>query len=184
MNKKILSLVFVALFAAIISAGGLLAIPIGPVPIALQNFFTLLSGLVLGPLLGAAAVGLYLVAGVVGAPVFANSGSPMGIARLLGPTGGFFLGYLLGALVAGLIVGVPKPGEKTPVWRYIAAVAAGLLIVYVPGLIRLKWVLNISWPQTFMAGFVPFLPGDAFKGIVAGLIAPRLRKTAAQLLSA
>ena len=183
MNKKILSLVFVALFAAIISAGALLAIPIGPVPIALQNFFTLLSGLVLGPLLGTAAVGLFLVAGAIGAPVFANSGSPMGMARLLGPTGGFLLGYLLGALAAGLIVGAPKPGKKTPVWRYIAAVAAGLLIVYVPGLIRLKWYLNISWPQTFMAGFVPFLPGDAVKGVIAGLIAPRLRKTAAQLLS-
>jgi biotin transport system substrate-specific component len=182
MNKKILSLVFVALFAAIISAGALLAIPIGPVPIALQNFFTLLSGLVLGPLLGTMAVGLFLVAGAVGAPVFANSGSPMGIARLLGPTGGFFLGYLLGALVAGLIVGAPRNGEKTPIWRYVVAVVAGLLIVYIPGLIRLKWVLDISWPQTFMSGLVPFLPGDALKGVVAGLIAPRLRKTAAQLL--
>ena len=184
MNKKVLSLVFVALFAALISAGALIAVPIGPVPIALQNFFTLLSGLVLGPILGTAAVGLFLAAGAVGAPVFANSGSPMGMARLLGPTGGFFLGYLLGALIAGLIVGVPRPGEKTPAWRYIVAVAAGLLIVYVPGLIRLKWVLNITWPQTFMAGLVPFLPGDALKGVIAGLIAPRLRKTAAQLLSA
>ena len=183
MNKKILSLVFVALFAAIISAGALLAIPIGPVPVALQNFFTLLSGLVLGPVLGTAAVGLFLAAGAVGAPVFANSGSPMGIARLLGPTGGFYLGYLLGALAAGLIVGSPKPGKQTPVWRYIVAVAAGLLIVYVPGLIRLKWYLNINWPQTIVSGFIPFLPGDAIKGAAAGLIAPRLRKTAAQLLS-
>jgi biotin transport system substrate-specific component len=184
MNKKILALVFVALFAAIISAGALIAIPIGPVPIALQNFFTLLSGLVLGPLLGTAAVGLFLIAGAVGAPVFANSGAPMGMARLLGPTGGFFLGYVLGALVAGLIVGVPRPGEKTPVWRYVVAVAAGLLIVYIPGLIRLKWALNITWPQTFTAGLIPFIPGDALKGVIAGLIAPRLRKTAAQLLSA
>jgi len=183
-NKKILSLVFIALFAAIISAGALLAIPIGPVPIALQNFFTLLSGLVLGPALGTAAVGLFLVAGAIGAPVFANSGSPMGMARLLGPTGGFLLGYLLGALVAGFIVGSPRPGKKVPVWRYVVAVAAGMLIVYVPGLIRLKWALNISWPQTFAAGLIPFIPGDALKGVIAGLIAPRLRKTAAQLLSA
>jgi biotin transport system substrate-specific component len=182
-NKKVLSLVFIALFAALISAGALIAVPIGPVPIALQNFFTLLSGLVLGPALGTAAVGLFLVAGAVGAPVFANSGSPMGMARLLGPTGGFFLGYLLGALAAGLIAGVPRPGEKIPVWRYIAAVAAGLLIVYIPGLIRLKWALNLSWPQTFTAGLIPFLPGDALKGVIAGLIAPRLRRTAAQLLS-
>jgi len=188
LNKKILALVFVALFAAIISAGALLAIPIGPVPIALQNFFTLLSGLVLGPALGSAAVGLFLVAGAVGAPVFANSGASMGMARLLGPTGGFLIGYLLGALVAGLIVGgfrmgSPRPGEKIPIWRYIVAVVAGLLIVYAPGLIRLKWALNIGWPQTLAAGFLPFLIGDAVKGVLAVLIAPRLRKTAAQLLS-
>jgi len=182
-NKKVLSLVFVALFAAIISAGALLAIPIGPVPIALQNFFTLLSGLVLGPVLGAAAVGLFLVAGAVGAPVFANSGSSMGMARLLGPTGGFLFGYLLSALVAGLIVGAPQAGKKIPVWRYVVAVAAGLLIVYMPGLIRLHWYLQISWSQTFAAGLIPFIPGDAIKGVIAGLIAPRLRKTAAQLLS-
>jgi len=183
-NKKILSLVFIALFAAIISAGALIAIPIGPVPIALQNFFTLLSGLVLGPLLGTAAVGLFIGAGAVGAPVFANNGSPMGMARLLGPTGGYYLGYLLGALVAGLIVGFPRSAEKTPVWRYVVAVVAGLLVVYIPGLIRLKWYLNISWPQTFISGFIPFLPGDALKGVIAGVIAPRLRRTAAQLLSA
>jgi biotin transport system substrate-specific component len=182
-NKKILSLVFIALFAAIISAGALIAIPIGPVPIALQNFFTLLSGLVLGPVLGTAAVGLFLAAGAIGAPVFANNGSPMGIARILGPSGGYLFGYLLGALVAGLIVGFPRPGEKTPAWRYVLAILAGLLIVYIPGLIRLKWYLNISWPQTFISGFIPFIPGDAIKGVAAGLIAPRLRRTAAQLLS-
>jgi len=183
MNKKILVLVFVALFAAIISAGALIAIPLGPVPIALQNFFTLLSGLVLGPALGTAAVGLFLVAGAIGVPVFANSGAPMGMARILGPSGGYLFGYLLGALVAGLIVGFPRPGKKVPVWRLVVAVVAGLLIVYIPGLVRLKWALNISWTQTFISGFIPFLPGDAIKGVVAGLIAPRLRKTAAQLLS-
>jgi len=181
--KKNLSLVFVALFAAIISAGGLIAIPIGPVPVVLQNFFTLLSGLVLGPVLGAASVGLFLAAGAIGAPVFANNGSPMGIARIIGPTGGYLFGYLMGALTAGLIAGFPRPGEKVLVLRYVLAVVAGSLVVYIPGLIRLKWYLNISWPQTFIAGFIPLLPGDVVKGVAAALIAPRLRKTAAELLS-
>jgi len=180
-NKKILGLVFVALFAALISAGAFIAIPIGPVPIALQNFFTLLSGLVLGPVLGTAAVGLFLAAGAIGAPVFANNGSPMGIARLLGPTGGFLFGYLLSALVAGLIVGFPRPGIKTPVWRIILAVVAGILVVYIPGLIRLKFVMNIDWRKTFLVGFIPFMVGDIIKGVIAGLISPRLRRTIAQL---
>jgi len=69
-RKAITSLVFAALFAAIIAASAFLIIPIGPVPIALRNMFTLLSGLVLGPFLGAGAVALFIAAGAVGAPVF------------------------------------------------------------------------------------------------------------------
>ena len=181
-NKKILKLVFVALFAALISAGAFIAIPIGPVPIVLQNLFALLSGLVLGPVLGTAAVGLFLAAGIIGAPVFANNGSPMGIARLLGsPSGGFLFGYLLCALVAGFIIGFPRPGIKTPVWRIILAVVTGILVVYIPGLIRLKFVMNIDWRKTFVVGFIPFMIGDTIKGVIAGLISPRLRRTIAQL---
>jgi len=182
-NKKILRLVFVALFAALISAGAFIAVPIGPVPIVLQNLFAVLSGLVLGPILGTAAVGLFLAAGIIGAPVFANNGSPMGIARLLGPSGGFLFGYLLSALVAGLIVGFPHPGIKTPAWRIVLAVVAGFLVLYIPGLIRLKFVMNIDWRKTFVVGFIPFMIGDIIKGVIAGLISPRLRRTIAQLFS-
>ena len=182
-SQFVTNLVFTALFAALISAGAFVAVPIGPVPIALQNMFTLLAGLVLGPVLGAAAVGLFIVAGALGVPVFANNGSPMGIARLVGPSGGYIFGYLLGAVVAGLIVGVPRPGHKTPVWRLVLAVVSGMLVVYVPGLLRLKSVLGIGWAQTFTAGFLPFLIGDALKGVGAALAAPRLRRIASQLIA-
>jgi biotin transport system substrate-specific component len=178
-RRFISALALVALFAALISAGAFITVPIGPVPFVLQNFFTLLSGLVLGPFLGAAAVGLFIVAGVIGVPVFSNNGSPMGIARIIGPTGGFYLGYLLGALVAGLVIGFPGQGEKIRVWRLSLAVFLGLLVVYIPGLIRLKFFLD-TWPKTFAAGFFPFLIGDTVKGVAAALIAPRLRRTAAR----
>ena len=181
--QLVTSLVFTAMFAALISAGAFIGIPIGPVPIVLQNMFTLLAGLVLGPFLGASAVGLFIVAGALGIPVFANNGSPMGIARLIGPSGGYIFGYLLGAVVAGLIVGVPRAGQKTQAWRLVLAVAAGMLAVYVPGLLRLKSYLGISWAQTFATGFVPFMIGDALKGIAAALAAPRLRRIAAQLIT-
>jgi biotin transport system substrate-specific component len=182
-RRKITILVFVAMFAALISAGGIIALPLGPVPLALQNLFTLLAGLVLGPLMGAASVGLFIMAGAIGAPVFANNGSPMGIARIIGPTGGYLLGYLLGAFVAGLIVGCVQVGVKVPLWRIMLAAIAGMLVVYVPGLARLKMFLNISWWQTLVAGFFPFIIGDTVKGIVAALIAPRLRRIAGELLS-
>jgi biotin transport system substrate-specific component len=169
-----------ALFAALISAGSFIAVPLGPVPIVLQNFFALLAGLVLGPFLGAAAAGLFIAAGAIGLPVFANN--TMGIARLMGPTGGYIFGYLLGAFAAGLVIGSPKQGEKIKVWRLVFAAALGVLVVYIPGLIRLRFVLD-TWPKTFAAGFYPFLIGDAIKAVIAALIAPRLRRTAARQLT-
>jgi biotin transport system substrate-specific component len=181
-RKFISGVVLIALFAALISAGAFITVPIGPVPFVLQNFFTLLSGLVLGPFLGAAAVALFIVAGAIGMPVFSNNGSPMGIARLMGPTGGFYLGYLLGAFVAGLVIGIPRQTEKIRIWRLSLAVFLGLLVVYIPGLIRLKFFLE-TWPKTFAAGFFPFLIGDAIKGVAATLIAPRLRRAASRQMS-
>jgi len=181
-RKAITSMVFAALFAAIIAASAFLVIPIGPVPIALRNMFVVIAGLVLGPLLGAGAVALFIVAGAVGAPIFA--GGAAGLAVILGPTGGYIFGYLLGAFVAGIIVGSPVPGAKTPIWRIALAVAAGFLVVYIPGLIWLNLYLSLDGlRQTFVVGFVPFIAGDAIKGVVAGLITPRLRRTASQLLS-
>jgi biotin transport system substrate-specific component len=181
-RKTIASITLVALFGALTAAGTFISIPLpfSPVPIVLQNLFALLAGLILGPVLGAAAVGLYLIAGIIGAPVFA--GATGGIARLIGPTGGFLFGYLLAAFTAGFIAARPRPGFKTPIWRIIIAVLAGLLIVYVPGVIRLKFALNAGWGKALMAGFVPFVIGDVIKGVIAVLIAPRLRRAAADQL--
>ena len=166
-----------ALFAALTAAGAFIAIPIGPVPIVLQNFFALLSGLILGPLLGSAAVGLYLIAGILNFPVFA--GAAGGIARFAGPTGGYLPGYLLAALSAGIIAGKPRLSYTSPLPRIIAAAAVGLLVIYIPGLLWLKISGKLDWTKTLLAGFIPFLPGDVLKGIAAVIIAPRLRRTAA-----
>ncbi|MDR0641474.1 MAG: biotin transporter BioY [Treponema sp.] len=168
-------LVLAALFGALIAAGTFISIPLpfSPVPIVLQNLFSLLAGLVLGPALGAAAVGLYLLAGIIGAPVFA--GATGGIARVLGPTGGFLLGYLFSAFTAGLIAGRPRRGIKLPLWRISLAVLAGLLVIYLPGLFRLRFAAG-SWGKALVTGFLPFIVGDTIKGIIAVLIAPRLRQ--------
>ena len=109
-NKSILKLSFVALFAAIISVGCFISIPIGVVPIVLQNALAILSGVLLGTKLAGAPTALFLVAGLVGLPVYAGGAS--GVAVWMGPTGGFLPGYLIGAIVAGLIAGVPTVEEK------------------------------------------------------------------------
>jgi biotin transport system substrate-specific component len=112
-------------------------------------------------------------------PVFA--GGAGGIARFAGPTGGFLVGYLLAAFTAGMIAG--RPSSKTPLLRIILAVTAGFLVVYVPGVAWLKISRNLSWIRAFFAGFVPFIIGDVLKGIAAVLIAPRLRRLAADYLN-
>jgi biotin transport system substrate-specific component len=170
---------FIALFAALIAAGAFVAIPVGPVPVVLQNFFAVLSGLVLGPLMGGAAAALYLLAGLLGLPVFA--GGTGGIARFAGPTGGFLIGYFLAAVTAVLVAG--RPDLKAPRLRLIGAAIAGSLVLYVPGLAWLKLSRKLDWPGAVMAGFVPFIIGDILKGIAAVIIAPRLRRTAAGFLN-
>ena len=176
----LLKLAITALFAALVSVGTFIAIPVGPIPIVLQNFFALLSGLVLGPLMGATAVGLFLLAGTLGFPVFA--GGTGGIAHFAGPTGGYLIGYLLAAVTAGLIAGKPRPNVKTPVYKIILAVIAGFLVVYIPGILWLKIRWDLSWGKAFLSGFVPFIAGDILKGIAAVLISGRLRRVTADLL--
>ena len=166
------------MFAALIAGGTFIAIPIGPVPVVLQNLFALLAGLILGPSLGSAAVALYLFAGLLGAPVFAGFSSS--ITHFAGPTGGFLAGYLLMAAVAGLIAF--SPTKKTSRARIIIAAAVGLLAVYVPGLVWLKYSAGLGWGKTLAAGFFPFIPGDVLKGIAAVLVAPRLKKTVSDYL--
>jgi biotin transport system substrate-specific component len=179
-RKTIVRITLVALFAALIAAGTFIAIPVGSVPIVLQNLFALLAGMLLGPVLGGAAVGLYLVAGALGAPIFA--GTVGGFGHFAAPSGGYLYGYLLSAVVAGLILGTPRPEKKNGPALVIAAVVLGLLVVYVPGLLWLKSSLNLPWTGAFAAGFVPFLIGDGIKGVVAVLITPRLRSVVADQL--
>ncbi len=181
-RKTISGITLIALFAALTAAGTFISIPLpfSPIPVVLQNLFTILAGLVLGPIGGSLAVALYLLAGALGAPVFA--GASGGFARFLGPTGGYLLGYLLSALIAGLIAGRPRTTKPAPGWKIILATILGLLSVYIPGILRLKQLMNLSWPEVFIAGGLPFLAGDAVKGIVAAAIAPRLRRIIAELL--
>jgi biotin transport system substrate-specific component len=129
--------------------------------------------------MGSLSAALYLAAGVLGAPVFA--GASGGIARLLGPTGGYLLGYLFAALVAGLIAGLPRTDRRCPPWRLILAAALGLIVVYIPGMLRLKQLLDLGWVQALIGGVLPFLPGDGAKAVAAVLIAPRLRRLIAEL---
>jgi biotin transport system substrate-specific component len=176
----IVRITLTALFAALIAGGTFIAIPLpfSPVPIVLQNLFIVLAGLVLGPVLGAAAAGLYLLAGALGLPVFA--GAVGGAAHFAGPTGGFLAGYFFAALAAGLVAGRPKTETRPP--RIILAAICGFLVIYVPGI---AWLYRLTgnWAAAFAAGFFPFLIGDALKAVFAVTAASRLRRAAADKLN-
>lgn len=164
--------------AVLLAAGALalasqfaLPIPGTPVPLTLQPFVVVLAGLVLGPVDAAAAMVLYLIAGAAGLPVFAPIGAP-GLARLLGPTGGYILAYPVAAAVAGRL----GAGRASFAARSLAAMA-GILVLYLGGLAQLA-VLSGSLATAALLGVVPFVAADAVKALVAGaLAAPRHRRT-------
>jgi biotin transport system substrate-specific component len=162
-------IVFAALFAALTAVGAFLALPIGPVPIVLQNLFVYLAGLLLGVRWGLASVGIYLLAGICGLPVF--SGGTGGIGRFLGPTGGYLIGYLPAVFLIGWIA--EKAGRRP--MGDVAAMLFGTAVLYACGLLGLKLLTGLSWPKALAAGMLPFLPGDAVKIVVAVPIARALR---------
>lgn len=161
--------VYASLMAALVSAGAYLAIPIGPVPIVLQNLFIFLAGLLLGPGWGTASVGVYLLVGILGFPVFA--GGVGGIGRFAGPTGGYLLGFLPAVCVIGFISNV----SKTNGVRDLLAMTCGSLIIYACGLSWLKILTGMTLGKTLAVGMYPFLPGDALKMAAAVPIAKALR---------
>ena len=192
-NKIALYSSFIALFAAIICVGCFIKIPVGVVPVVLQNVLCILTGVLLGGFLGGAPAALFLLAGLIGLPVY--SGGSGGIAVWLGPTGGFLPGYLLGALAAGLIAGKPSVTEKKitlkTALRVTAAIVAGMVILYIPGVIRFAyWALGAGKvpadksvvAYTMGACVIPYIPGDIIKTIVAVPVALKLRPVLAQYL--
>ncbi len=161
--------VYASLMAALIAAGAYLALPIGPVPIVLQNLFVFLSGLLLGPRWGVASIGVYLMAGALGLPVFA--GGVGGIGRFAGPTGGYLLGYLPAVYVIGWI----SKNSKGRVAVDVLAMVCGSIIIYTCGVSWLKMLSGMTLARTLVVGMYPFILGDVVKIAAAIPIARALR---------
>ena len=156
------------LFAALCCAGAYISIPIplGPVPLALSNLFAVLGGLLLGPAWGSAAALLYVLLGALGFPVF--SGGRGGLAHLVGPTGGYLVGYIAGAFVAGVF------SRHRGFLSSVLGSALGFATVLVVGALGLSLLGSLSLSQALMAGLLPFLPGDCVKAILVALMAKKL----------
>ncbi|GEM90109.1 biotin transporter BioY [Oceanithermus desulfurans] len=159
---------FVALLAQVA-----LPLPFTPVPVTLQTLGVLLAGAALGSRLGAQALLLYLAAGAAGLPVFAGGGA--GVGWLAGPTGGYLLGFVAAAWLAGALV-ERFAADRRPLPAFLAMLAAGAAI-YAFGLAGLAgWMAlagkTVSLPGLLALGFWPFALGDLLKAGLAAVLLP------------
>jgi biotin transport system substrate-specific component len=154
-----------ATFVALIAIGGLISLPVPPVPVTLQTLFVLLAGAVMKRS-AAYPVLLYLLLGCLGLPIFHNGLAGIGV--LLGPTGGYLAGFVPAAVIAGLAYETGSRGV-----RIAGLFAAGLLIL-ASGTLWLSYSADLALPAAFAAGFLPFIIGDSLKAVAAYAIERRL----------
>jgi len=173
-NTPLRRMVYAAMFGALTAVSSFIVIPLQPLPITLQTLFTGLAGVLLGGYTGALSQIIYVLLGIIGLPVFA--GGKAGIGTLFGPTGGYLIGFIVGAYVIGKIVEARR--EPGLVWIVLALVA-GNLVIYTCGTIQLSITTHFSLGKSLMVGVVPFLPGDLLKLLTAAWLALKFRKNIA-----
>ncbi len=163
------SMTRIALFAALIAVLGIPgAIPIfgGAVPITAQTLGVMLAATVLGPWRGAAAVLVFEILVLVGLPLL--SGGRGGAGIFVGPSAGYLIGWILGALVIGVIL---RAGPARPTWwrTALASVVGGILVIYAVGIPVQSLVTGLPLEATALSSLV-FVPGDLIKVVVATII--------------
>jgi biotin transport system substrate-specific component len=140
-------------------------IPFYPVPVTGQTLVVLLIGMTYGPLLGGATVAAYLLQGAIGLPVFA--GAAVGMAALVGPTGGYLAGFLVAAVIMGILA---ERGMGRSVISTVIAMMIGNAVIYAMGV---SWLTSfIGMEKALMFGMAKFLYGDALKLVIAACLMP------------
>lgn len=174
MTKKlnVKDMVYSALFATLTAVLSYVTIPLpfSPIPITGQSLAVMLAGCVLTPLQAGLSMLTFLFMGAIGLPVFAGGMSGVGI--IAGKTGGFLIGYLIGAIVISLLV----RRNKSKINMLISCLFGGIIVVHVLGSAWLGYITGIGMIKAIMVASVPFLPGDLLKAFAAVAIAVRLNK--------
>lgn len=168
-------MVLCGVFTTLIAVGAFIKVPVPVVPFTLQFLFTMLAGLLLGGRNGALSVGVYILLGLVGLPVFAEGG---GFWYILKPSFGYLLGFMLAAYVTGAVV----ERKKKLLTRWVIAVNfLGLFIVYAAGMIYYYVICNyvidtpIALGPLFLYCFVLAVPGDICLCVLAAILTVRVR---------
>lgn len=169
-NTKLKELIINAQFAIIIAVIAQFTFPLGIIPITGQTLAIGLVATILGPRNSVVAIGLYLLLGLIGLPVFA--GGQAGIGTLFGPTGGYLIGFIFYALVTGLLV---RKSDYRPL-PTILANWLGSAIALAFGTLWLKYSLDLSFAKAFATGVMPFLLPEVIKTTSAALLGLALRR--------
>ena len=157
----------VVLGAALVALAAQIRIPMEPVPITAQTFAVLLVGASYGAVRGTASLGLYLVVGALGAPVYTGQNS--GWEYFTGATGGYIVGFVVAAAVVGYLA--EHRWDRT-VSSAIGAMLLGSVAIYAIGLPWLGAVLDLDFETTLKEGLAPFVPGDLLKLFLAAGLLP------------
>jgi biotin transport system substrate-specific component len=172
MNKqnKSYKMAITGVMAAVICILGPLSIPVGVVPITFTNLAIYFAIYTLDWKKGTLSYIIYMLIGFAGIPVF--SGFTGGPAKLLGPTGGYLIGFFFMAMIAGLFV--DKYFDK----RYLcfAGMLLGTAVCYTIGTFWLAFQAHMSFAAALTAGVIPFIPGDLIKILIAAFMGPQIRK--------
>lgn len=168
-------LTLTALMAAVLCILGpiSLVIPVSPVPISLGSLAVYLAVTVLGARLGTLSCVIYLLLGLAGLPVFA--GYTGGAQKLLGPTGGYLIGYIFLAAIAGIFIGRDAGAKGKQYALALLGMILGTAVLYFFGTAWLAHTAGMGFYAALGAGVIPFIPGDLAKMIAADLLGTTLR---------
>ena len=177
-NKTAARIIGVTVFALLTWLGAHVYIPLGftPVPITLQTFFVFLSGAMLGKKLGAISQISYLSMGVAGLPIFTGGG--FGAFYIIGPTGGYILGFIAASYLIGCML-----QQNISTGRIIAAFSAGAFTIYACGTGWLILGLGVGIKEALFLGVLPFIPGCILKITFAAIITKSYLKRARAIFS-
>ncbi|MFP6731104.1 MAG: biotin transporter BioY [Alphaproteobacteria bacterium] len=158
--------------SAFIALSAQIQVPLWPVPMTGQTFAVLLVGVAFGWRLGAATLLAYMAEGAIGIPVFAKAAA--GPAVIVGPTGGYIMGFVLAAALVGYLA---ERGWDRNVWSTALAMLFGNLVIYLLGVPWLAAFLagignEAPWQAAIAGGLTPFLLGDGLKLALAACLLP------------
>lgn len=162
-----LDVVLVVAGAALTAVLAQVAIPLWPVPVTGQTLAVLLVGASLGAVRGAVSMALYAAVGIVGLPVFSDYSSGLGV--VLGPTGGYILGFIAAAAIVGRL---SERAWDRKLLKALATFLGGTVVVFAVGLPWLAAALDLNLAQTLEGGLYPFLIGGAVKALIAAGLLP------------